>query len=830
MLNTIESKTTASHLVKEKKAKPSRFGLTFWTILLALLLTVMGLFFLIGGIKLIAVGGSWYFALGGVLVLLSAVGLLLKKSWSVPVYALFFMVTVAWALYEVGIDFWPLHSRLMVPTGFMMLMLFTLPSLRRYESHANTLKAIGNWGGILSLLGLVGGLYGMFLPHPTVKAADNALLSPVPVAKDSQQVNWEHYGQDMGGSRFVALDQITRDNVGQLKEAWRYETGDFSTGTGNNAEDQLTPLQVGNQVFVCTPHNNVIALEADTGKQLWKTQINSTAEAWERCRGVAYFDASKPIEQPTLAGATQVPVPVNTAICPRRVFTNTPDGRLIALNADTGEFCSDFGTNGTVDLLKNMGGGTKAPRFEVTSAPTVAGTTLVVGSRIADNVQADMPSGVIRGYDIMTGQLRWAFDTRNPDHNYLPKEGEIFTRSGANAWAAFSYDPKMNTVFLPMGESSVDLWGGNRTAEDEKYNTTVLALDATTGHEKWRYQTVHHDLWDFDLPMQPSLVDFPMPDGTKKPAVVIGTKSGQFFVLDRYTGQPLTKVIEQPVKAANVPDEKYALTQPRSVEMPQIGNETLTEADMWGATPFDQLMCRISFKKMRYEGLFTAPGLDMSLSYPGSLGGMNWGSIAFDPTHDYMFVNDMRLGLWVQLFPQTAADKNAAAANGGEKINVGMGAVPLGGTPYKVNKNRFMSELGVPCQKPPFGTMTAVDMKTRQVAWQVPLGTVEDTGPKGIKMKMPIPIGMPTIGGPMATQSGLVFFAATQDYYLRAFDSSNGKELWKARLPVGSQGTPISYVSPKNGKQYVVISAGGARQSPDHGDYVVAYALDDVKK
>lgn len=461
----------------------------------------------------------------------------------------------------------------------------------------------------------------------------------------------------------------------------------------------------------------------------------------------------------------------------------------------------------------------------MTSAPTIAGTTIVVGSRIADNVAADMPGGVIRGYDVITGKLRWAFDPRNPNPNYVLKPGETYKRSSANSWAAMSYDPQMNTVFLPMGSSSVDIWGGNRNPLDHKYNTSVLALDATTGKEKWVYQTVHNDLWDFDLPMQPSLVDFPLKDGTTKPAVVIGTKSGQFFVLDRVTGKPLTKVIEQPVKAANIPGEQYSLTQPRSVEMPQIGNQTLTESDMWGATPFDQLMCRINFKSMRYEGLFTAPGTDVSLSFPGSLGGMNWGSIAFDPTHRYMFVNDMRLGLWVQLIKQTPEDIKIQAS-GGEKVNTGMGAVPMKGTPYKVNKNRFMSALSIPCQKPPFGTMTAIDMKTRQVAWQVPLGTVEDTGPLGIKMGLKAPIGMPTIGGPMATQGGLVFFAATQDYYLRAFDSSTGKELWKSRMPVGSQGTPISYVSPKTGKQYVVVTAGGARQSPDHGDYVIAYSLD----
>ena len=794
-----------------------------WCFILGLALLLTGLFYLIGGGKLISLGGSWYFFIAGLLTTASAIFVFRKKAFGVWLFALVFVGTLVWAWFDAGWDFWALFSRLMFPAGVFAALLFTLPAIRRYQAQSS-LVAPAYTGATVVVIGMLIAFYQMFQPHPTV-AASGQELPLIPVDADKQQVNWQHYGNDTGGSRFAALDQINRNNVKDLKEVWRFQTGDLTTGSGNGAEDQTTPLQVGDKVFVCTPHNNIIALDTDSGKQIWKAEVNSKADAWERCRGVAYFDATQPLVQPTLAGATPVTTVAANTACPRRVYTNTPDGRLIAVNADTGERCKDFGVDGTVDLLVGLGDGTKAPRFEVTSAPTIAGTTLVIGSRIADNVAADMPGGVIRAYDVITGKLRWAFDPRNPDPNYVLKAGEIYKRSSANSWAAMSYDPQMNTVFLPMGSSSVDVWGGNRQPVDHKYNSSVLALDATTGKEKWVYQTVHNDLWDFDLPMQPSLVDFPMKDGTTKPAVVIGTKSGQFFVLDRLTGKPLTKVVEQPVKAADIPDEQYSATQPRSVEMPQIGNQTLTESDMWGATPFDQLMCRINFKSMRYDGLFTAPGTDVSLSFPGSLGGMNWGSIAFDPTHRYMFVNDMRLGLWIQLIKQTPEDLKIQA-NGGEKVNTGMGAVPMKGTPYKVNKNRFMSVLGIPCQKPPFGTMTAIDMKTRQIAWQVPLGTVQDTGPMGIKMGLKAPIGMPTIGGPMATQGGLVFFAATQDYYLRAFNSSNGQELWKSRLPVGSQGTPMSYISPKTGKQYVVISAGGARQSPDHGDYVIAYALD----
>ncbi|CAO3439009.1 Quinate/shikimate dehydrogenase [Pyrroloquinoline-quinone] (EC 1.1.5.8) [Azospirillum doebereinerae] len=684
----------------------------------------------------------------------------------------------------------------------------------------------------------------MFMPHPEVTASGTTPLTPV--RPEAEQKNWAHYGNDQGGTRFAALDQINRGNVANLRVAWTYRTGDVpESPTGNEAEDQQTPLQIGDRVFLCTPHNNVVALDADTGRQIWKAEINAKSSVWNRCRGLAYFDATAPLTQPTVPGSTPVPPAVVEpgAPCQRRILMNTITAALVALDADTGAFCPGFGNNGRVDLKAGLGNAPD-PDYQLTSPPTIAGTTVVVGGRVADNVQVDMPGGVMRGFDVVTGALRWAFDPGNPAITQSPPPGQTYTRSTPNVWAPMTYDPASNTVFMPVGSPSVDLWGGSRTALDHTYGASILALDAATGREKWVHQTVHNDLWDFDVPMQPTLIDFPAADGSTVPAVIFGTKAGQIYVLERATGRPLTEVREQPVKPGTIKDERYAPTQPQSVGMPQIGAETLAEADMWGATPFDQLLCRIKFKSMRYDGLYTVPGTDMSLSFPGSLGGMNWGGLSIDPNARYAFFNDMRLGLWVQMFPQTPeqgtqrtdagpksgenqgriagrTDVNA----GGETPNTGMGAVPLKGTPYSVNKNRFLSPLQIPCQKPPFGSLTAVDLKTRRIAWQVPVGTVQDTGPFGIKMLVPIPVGMPTLGGTLATQGGLVFIAGTQDYYLRAFDSGTGREIWKARLPVGSQGGPMTYKSPKTGKQYVVISAGGARQSPDRGDHVVAYAL-----
>jgi quinate dehydrogenase (quinone) len=456
----------------------------------------------------------------------------------------------------------------------------------------------------------------------------------------------------------------------------------------------------------------------------------------------------------------------------------------------------------------------EANEYSLTSAPTLAGTTLVVGGRVADNASTDMPGGVIRGYDVMSGALRWAFDPGNPQTRLLPAPGETYSRSTPNVWAPMSYDPASNTVYLPVGSAAIDFYGVQHHPLDRQFGASLLALDATTGLEKWHFQTVHDDLWDFDVPMAPSLIDLPQADGSSTPALVFGTKAGQLFVLDRLTGKPLTQVEEQPAPAGDIPGETYSPTQPVSVGMPQIGTQRLGEADMWGITPFDQLMCRIEFKSLRYEGLFTPPGTQTTLNLPGSLGGMNWGGLSTDPTRQYLFVNDMRVGLEVQLVPQ------------GPKIEGKKPPRALQGTPYAISiKRRFLSPLGIPCQKPPFGTLTAIDLKTRQIAWQTPVGTVQDTGPLGIKMHLPMPIGMPTLGGTLATQGGLLFIAATQDHDLHAFDTGNGRELWKGRLPVGSQGTPISYRDPATGRQYVVITAGGGRGSPDRGDYVIAYAL-----
>jgi quinate dehydrogenase (quinone) len=806
----------------DKSPNPPALLGRLWLVLLGAVITIAGLFFAIGGGKLVSLGGSWYFLLAGIGLIVAGILIIRRKPAGALLFGLVVILSVIWAVWDAGLEFWPLISRLLALGIGATVVAFSYPLLRR-ASGRTPAYAVSFLVAIVLAIASAGGVAGMFVPHPTV-AFSGTPASLVPVDPSKEQKNWEAYGNTPGGSRFAALDQITRDNVKDLTVAWTYHTGDTPISPGaNGAEDQQTPLQVGDKVFLCTPHNNVIAIDADTGKELWKNEINAKSSVWMRCRGLAYFDATQALVQPTAPNSTPVlpAVVAEGAACQRRILMNSINAQLYAIDADTGKFCADFGDNGRVDLKAGMGNAPD-PQYVLTSAPTVAGTTVVVGGRVADNVQVDMPGGVMRGFDVITGKFRWAFDPGNPTDHNQPVDGESYTRSTPNVWAAMSYDSASNTVFLPVGSPSVDIYGKPRTDLDHKYGASMLALDATTGNEKWVYQTVHNDLWDFDVPMQPSFIDFPKADGTTVPALVFGTKAGQIWVLDRATGQPLTKVEDVPVKPGNIPGEPYSPTQPKSVGMPQIGADKLTESDMWGATPFDQLLCRIAFKGMRYDGLYTVPDTTLSLAFPGSLGGMNWGGLSTDPTTNTIFVNDMRLGLWSKMIAAAPSDQ---VASGGESVNTGMGIVPMKGTPYAVDKNRFLSALGIPCQKPPFGTMTAIDMTTQKIKWQVPVGTVQDTGPLGIKMGAQMPIGMPTLGGTLATQGGLVFIAGTQDYYLRAFDASTGKEIWKARMPVGSQGGPMTYKSPKTGKQYVVISAGGGRNSPDRGDYVIAYAL-----
>ncbi|WP_079228741.1 membrane-bound PQQ-dependent dehydrogenase, glucose/quinate/shikimate family [Pseudomonas putida] len=766
------------------------------------LLLVLALPLLAGGLYLAWLGGSFFYLLTGVILAVASYGFFKRRKLGVWAYLLLTVATILWSIYEVGIQFWPLVPRL----AGILLLLVPVCLLAPKVGFVGRRRAWGGAAGLTAVV-LVAGFVAMFFPHGVIKGTARPPLAGG--ASDSAvNGNWQHYGRTPTGTRFAPLEQITPENVSNLEVAWTFRTGEIADV---GSENQNTPVQVGDTLFICTPLNKVFAVDANTGKEIWRYDAKvENLKVWNRCRGVSYYDATEVSD--TVRNASAV-----VQDCPQRVILSTLDSRLIALDAKTGKLCQSFGSNGQVSLQVGMGE-IKPTYYMGTSPVTVAGNLLVVGGWVYDNLETNEPSGVIRAFNAATGALEWAWDLGNPAITKYPPEGQTYTRGTPNMWSTAAYDSKRGLLFIPLGNSTPDFWGGHRTDAANRYASSVVALDYKTGRERWAYQTVHHDIWDYDIPAQPALYDVSDGKGGSVPALIQTTKTGNIFMLNRETGKPIADVVERGVPQQELAGDKTAPTQPHSVGMPYIGQEKLTESDMWGATIYDQLLCRIQFKSLRYDGAFTPPGTTASLQHPGNFGGMNWGSVSINEDTGTMVVNDIRIPLRVQLVP---SEHHEIAGNGKPHSEF----APMRGTPFVLTNSSFVSPIDVPCQAPPYGTVTGIDLNTRQIIWQRPAGTVQDTAIAGVKVRAPFPIGMPTIGGTVSTRSGLVFFAGTQDYFLRAYDQGTGEELWKARMPVGSQATPMTFVSPSSNRQFVVVSAGGARSSMDRSDLLIAYAL-----
>ncbi len=771
------------------------------------LLILASLPLLWGGAELIGLGGSQYYLIAGLGVLITGILFVLRNKAATIVYGVVFAGTILWALWEAGFQFWPQIPRLVAPTVLALIVVLCAPLFPNGWRKTFSLPI----AGILALCLVATGLFA-FQPHGVLQGQVTGGGNKL--AAEDHATEWRAYGHTLAGTRFSQANQITPENADKLEIAWTFRTGDTPV---EGAEDQNTPLMVHDTVYSCTAHNIVHALDAETGELRWKFDAKAEGPLWQRCRGVSYYEPAAPVEG-------QLPATTPAAIeaaaeCAQRIVMTTIDARLIELDAKTGKLCSGFGTNGTVDLKQGMGE-IKPGFYFQTSAPTVAKDLVIVGGWVWDGVETGEPSGAVRAFSASTGELVWAWDLGNPAITKLPPAGQSYTRGTPNVWSTPAVDEGLGLVYLPTGNATPDFYGAHRSKAAHEYSASVVALDLATGRERWKFQTVHHDVWDYDVPSQPALYDVPDGKGGTVPALIQVTKRGQIFMFDRRDGTPIAEVKEMPVpQDGGVPEDPLSPTQPYSVGMPAIGNEPLSEVRMWGATPYDQLYCRIQFRKLRYEGEFTPQGTATSLQFPGFYGGMNWGSVSVDAANDLMIVNDIRMPQIVKLVPQDEVKSGGVPGDG----HTGL-ATQLG-TPYAAWKIGFNSPLAVPCHEPPYGTITAIDLKSRQIAWQVPAGTLKDTGPLGIKTGLNIPVGMPTLGGPITTAGGVTFFAGTQDYYLRAIDTRTGEELWKGRLPVGAQATPMTYVSPASGRQFVVVSAGGARQSPDRGDYVIAYAL-----
>jgi quinoprotein glucose dehydrogenase len=771
----------------------------------AFLLLATGLAMALPGLYLAMLGGSLYYVFAGILISISAWLVFKRRDSGVILYWLVYLGTIVWSLAEVGLDGWALMPRLLFLGAGGLWLLICVPLTRRPAWLRPTAIAVC----VLLPCALT---LAMFLP--TSGSVTAATVAPAATIAGNEGGDWAHYGKSPYGTRYSALAQITPLNVAALKQAWVYHAGPPGSGRYAAPRLEMTPLMVDGFLYGCDAHSGAFALDPITGRQVWRHSVMLDAATSGRsvCRGVAYYRAPTPINE-----------------CSARILLGTIDNHLIALDAKTGKACLSFGNKGSVDLSDGEGLSRFAPGLiNPTSPPTLVRGVAVIGSYVVDNQSIQAPPGVIRGYDAVTGALRWAFDPGRPALHTAPPPGQSYVASTPNSWAPFSGDQTLGLVFLPMGNGSPDMYGANRTPETDRFSSAVVALDVETGAVRWVFQTVHHDLWDYDLAAQPVLVDFPVGNVTK-PALIEATKTGQIFILDRRTGQPITKVEEKAVPASTIPGERASPTQPFSTGMPSFAGPRLTEQDMWGTTPFDQLYCRIQFRRARYEGFFTPLRLGPSIRTPGELGGIDWGSVSVDERHRILIVNSNVMADYDELISRQQADAEHLFAKNDPRKGMSKplhrGAA-MAGTPYGAHLGAFLTGLGIPCQRPPYGFLSAIDLKTRKILWQRSIGDASNSGPFGLALGLPFQLGTPNIGSSLVTGGGLIFIAATQDKYFRAIDERDGRLLWRVRLPAGGHATPVTYLG-RDGYQYVLIAAGGNPAfNTGSGDSLVAYRLD----
>jgi len=602
------------------------------------------------------------------------------------------------------------------------------------------------------------------------------LMSPGVFAQE-----WRSYGGDVGGTRFSTLRQINRSNVARLKRAWTYHMGEMDRGANETdrhhvAPFESTPLVIDGVLYFSTPSNRVIALDAESSKEIWQfdPQAGQTGRRqYFQHRGVAYWENKKGDD--------------------RRILFGTFDGRLIALDAKTGKPCHDFGKNGEIDLRKGVADAFPGAEYAVTSPPAIYQDLVITGAAVPEYASKG-PSGAVRAFDVGSGKLVWIFHTI-PDPGEAGheswKEEAWKDRTGTNVWSLMSVDTERGLVFLPVGSASYDFYGADRKGMD-LFSNSLVALDAATGKLVWYYQMVHHDIWDYDMPAQPVLISLRR-HGKEIPAVAQVTKMGFVFILDRLTGKPLFPVEERRVPESNVPGEVAWSTQPFPVQPPPLVRQSVNDADI--RTSESNRYCAELFHSLQNHGMYTPYGVELTLVMPGTLGGGNWSGGSFDKGSGYLFVNANELGAVGAMQPQAddAPERFRRGAKGGEYA-------------------RFWDENEWPCQKPPWGTLNAVDVNKGEIVWKVALGRVDE---------LKTTTGTPNLGGSIVTAGGVVFIGATTDSRFRAFDARTGEQLWVSDLEASAHATPITYLGKKSGKQFVGYFRGKV------SDTLAAFSLPD---
>ena len=807
-----------------------------------IVLTVIGILLALGGGVLSYLGGSWYYLIAGLATLTVSVMMVRRHKLAPQIYTGILAVTLVWAIVESGLDFMALLPRLaawMVVGAWFFMPWYRHTLAKRY---ATNLPNYRTWlGGALASSAAVLGISAL---QPYTKNAEGSVRV---AADDAPVTDWRQYGNSNGGSRFAELDQINVETVGNLQEVWRYRTG---------VEDdfKMTPLQVDGRLFICTARNILIALDDASGAEIWRFDPEAEPPAAHQyartCRGISYYETPR-----SYSGE-----------CRKRLVMGTIDARLMAINADTGAPCADFGDQGAVNLRSGLSPHGKNDYY-VTSPPLVADDVFVVGGLVNDSQMLGLPSGVVRAFDAITGDFVWAWDVGNPSHNGEPAEGEFYTPGTPNVWSIMSYDPDLDLIYAPTGNANPDWFGGERRAFDEEWSAAVVAINAETGTPAWKFQTVHHDVWDYDVPAQPVLVDVEKA-GELVPSVAIPTKRGEIFLVDRRDGTPVHPIVERPVPQVEIAGDYLSETQPFS-SLPNF-RPYRHEKDMWGLTPLDQMLCRIEYQMMHYEGHLTPPTPGGSLYYPANFGGFNWGSVSVDADNGLLVAAPMMLASRLILAtPEQVAEAGpqAAAILGPDHPAVRMDPdaplpeprAPDPNDPYDFARVKyygvpipFMSRfvypiLGntqVPCFEPPWSRIAVIDLNTNELLWSRPVGSMKQSGPFGWRTGLPFQVGTPIRAGTMTTRGGLTFLSSTMDSTVRAFNLRTGKVEWSADLPGSSQATPMSYLSRETGKQHVIVTVPnpGWRYPRDpangtytdsrsvidgQGGYVIAYALQD---